>query len=102
MRSRKEFLRRIGEYVRRWNPWVLGGVRDVLVGNAFIWPVGVNVSRRFELAVVTGQIPRPLPVPRILRLIPSSPPRKTHGSKKIAFAPLGASFQIRQGSGTST
>jgi hypothetical protein len=36
----REILRRIGQYVRRWKRWVLSGVRDVMVDDAFIWPVG--------------------------------------------------------------
>ena len=34
-----EILRRIGQYVRRWKRWVLSGVRDVTVSDAFSWSV---------------------------------------------------------------
>ena len=34
-----EILRRIGQYVRRWKRWVLSGVREVTVSDAFSWSV---------------------------------------------------------------
>jgi hypothetical protein len=32
-------LRRIGQYVRLWERWLVSGVRDVIVSDAFRWPV---------------------------------------------------------------
>lgn len=34
----EEILRRVELYVRRWERWVLGGVRDVFGGDAIRWP----------------------------------------------------------------
>jgi hypothetical protein len=31
---------KVGQYVRRWKRWVLSGVRDVIVGDAFNWTSG--------------------------------------------------------------
>jgi hypothetical protein len=39
MGGRRKTLRRVGQHVRRCERWVLSGVRDVTVSDAFNWPV---------------------------------------------------------------
>jgi RNA-directed DNA polymerase len=42
-----EILRRVKLYVRRWMRWLLGGVRVVVVGDAFRWPAAGGVHLVF-------------------------------------------------------
>ena len=50
----EETLRRIGQYVRRWKRWMVSGVRDVLIRDAFKWPA--KAPGRFAFAPPTSAL----------------------------------------------